>query len=126
MTKRELVIAAFEAMRDDYPALTTTLGTVEKTLEVLCGVAAAELRGSAAAGHRQAQGENHCRPEGPESPNRRVCGHSGGKKGALCGLQGTERGAEAVGREFSRVSKLTQKQGEKMKKRFGKNRKCRW
>ena len=45
MTKRELVIAAFEAMRDDYPALTTTLGTVEKTLEVLCGVAAAELLG---------------------------------------------------------------------------------
>ena len=43
MTKRELVIAAFEAMRDDYPALTTTLGTVEKTLDVLCGVAAAEL-----------------------------------------------------------------------------------
>ena len=111
MTKRELVIAAFEAMRDDYPALTTTLGTVEKTLEVLCGVAA---------------GENHCRPAGPESPNRRGWGHSGGKKGALCGLQGTERGAEAVGREFSRVSKLTQKQGEKMKKRFGKNRKCRW
>ena len=45
MTKRELVIAAFEAMRDDYPALTTTLGTVEKTLEVLCGVSAAELLG---------------------------------------------------------------------------------
>ena len=45
MTKRELVIAAFEAMRDDYPALTTTLGTVEKTLDVLCGVAAAELLG---------------------------------------------------------------------------------
>lgn len=45
MTKRELVIAAFEAMRDDYPALTTTLGTVEKTLEVLCGVAASELLG---------------------------------------------------------------------------------
>ena len=45
MTKRELVIAAFEAMRDDYPALTTTLGTVEKTLDVLCGVAAAALLG---------------------------------------------------------------------------------
>lgn len=45
MTKREFVVAVFETLREDYPALTTTMGTVEKTLDVLCGVAAAELLG---------------------------------------------------------------------------------
>ena len=30
MTKRELVVTAFETLREDYPALTTTMGTVEK------------------------------------------------------------------------------------------------
>ena len=45
MTKREFVVAVFETLREDYPALTTTMGTAEKTLDVLCGVAAAELLG---------------------------------------------------------------------------------
>lgn len=43
MTKREFVVAAFETMRKDYPDLPITLGTMEKALDVLGAVAAAEL-----------------------------------------------------------------------------------
>ncbi len=45
MTKREIVVATFETMQKEYPALALTLGAVEKTLDALCGVAAAELLG---------------------------------------------------------------------------------
>lgn len=45
MMKREFVVATFETMQKDYPALPITLSAVEKSLAVWCDVAAAELLG---------------------------------------------------------------------------------
>lgn len=45
MTKRELVIATAKAMQIKNSHITLGVGTVERVLELFCGVAAAELLG---------------------------------------------------------------------------------